>query len=119
MKITWSPLHKPYTKPVVNKYAPSSAGVYLLLVKLKKGDWKCFYVGKALDLKKRLLDHLLDSEENECIKNYVASYNCGFMFAKVSKTSDRDGIEKFLYDYYVPKCNKKDPGGTPIKVNLP
>ena len=119
MKITWSPLHDPYTKPVVKKYAPSSAGVYLLLVKLKKGGWKYFYVGKTQDLKKRLLEHLSISEDNKCIKKKVTNKYCGFIYAIVSKSTDRDGIEKFLYDYYNPECNENDPGGKPIEVKLP
>ena len=73
----------------------------------------------ASDLEDRLLDHLSDSEENECIKTKVARFICGYEYAEVAKQSDRDGIEKFLYDHYPPECNQVDPGGTPIKVNLP
>jgi len=43
----------------------------------------------------------------------------GLEYARVGKRGNRDGIEKFLYDHYKPECNKNDPGGTPIEVNLP
>ena len=119
MQITWSSFHSSYTESEVKRYVPAEAGVYLLWVKLKNGKWRCFYVGQASDLKDRLLDHLSDDEENECVKNNVTNYTCGFEYAKVSKQSDRDGIEKFLYDHYKPECNKVDPGGLPIEVNLP
>ena len=33
--------------------------------------------------------------------------------------SDRVGIEKFLYVYFTPECNKQDPGGRSIEVNIP
>lgn len=119
MQITWSPFHSPYTKSEVKKYVPAKAGVYVLWVKLKNGKWRCFYVGQASDLRDRLLDHLSDDEENDCIKNNVTKFNCGFEYAKVSKQSDRDGIEKFLYDHFKHECNKIDPGGSAIEVNLP
>ncbi len=119
MRIIWSLFHSSYSESEVKRHVPAEAGVYLLWVKLKNGKWKCFYVGKASDLEARLLDHLSDNEENECIKSNVSKYICGFEYAKVSKQSDRDGIEKFLYDHYKSECNKVDPGGSGIEVNLP
>jgi len=66
-----------------------------------------------------LLDHLSSSEPNACIKNHVAQHTNAYCYATVARQSDRDGIEKYLYDHYKPECNAKDPGGTPIAVNLP
>jgi len=66
-----------------------------------------------------LLEHLSSEEENECIEKHVSKYICGFEYVKISKESDRDGIEKYLYDHYSPECNKVDPGGKGIEVNLP
>ncbi|MFZ3138631.1 MAG: hypothetical protein WA126_14705 [Thermodesulfovibrionales bacterium] len=90
-----------------------------LWVKLKNDKWRCYYVGQADDLKTRLIDHLSKNEENTCIKNNVQDYVSGYEYAKVSRQSDRNGIEKYLYDNYKPSCNKQDPGGVPIPVNLP
>ncbi len=102
------------------KSAPTSPGIYLLWVELKNGKWRCFYVGQAGNLRKRLLEHLSDEEENECIKNNVSKYSCGFEYAVVQSESDRDGIEKYLYDHFKPECNKiSPPKVTPIQVNIP
>jgi hypothetical protein len=70
-------------------------------------------------LEARLLEHLSDNEENQCLKTNASKYICGFEYAKVGLQKDRDGVEKFLYDHYKPECNELDPGGEPIEVNLP
>lgn len=120
MQVTWSSFHSDLSENQVRKYVPRAAGIYLLWVKLTESNkWKCFYVGQASNLEQRLLDHLSESEENECIKTKVSIKVCGFEYTEVSTQNERDGIEKFLYDKYNPKCNQIDPGGTPIVVNLP
>lgn len=120
MQITWSGFYSNYTESTVKNNVPEKAGIYLLWVKLTNGKWRCFYVGQADNLKTRLLQHLSDNEKNECIKTKVSKYTCGFEFALVGKQTDRDGIEKYLYDYYKPECNKISPPDVdPIEVNLP
>jgi len=118
MQVTWATFQKLNVGNIV-KNVPESAGVYLLWVQLKDEKWKCYYVGKAENLQARLLEHCSANEENDCIKNNVQNHISGYEFAKISKQSDRDGIEKFLYDQYKTECNKQDPGGEPISVNLP
>jgi excinuclease UvrABC nuclease subunit len=118
MELQWSTRYD-HAKESVQTYVPTSAGVYILLVKKVSGKWKRYYVGQAKNLEQRLLDHLSDSEENECIRRKTKDKIVGFRFAKVSRQNDRDGIEKFLYDEIDPKCNMEDPGGEPIPVNLP
>ena len=103
----------------VQQNVPKQAGIYLLWVKLKTEKWMCSYVGQAENLQERLLSHCSQDEQNDCIKNNVQNYISGYEFAEVPKQSDRDAIEKFLYDYYQPECNKQDPGGTPMLVNIP
>jgi excinuclease UvrABC nuclease subunit len=103
----------------IRTYVPKSPGVYLIWVKLQNGKWRCFYVGQALDLEERLLTHLSPSNPNTCIQTHVRDHICGFEFAKVARQSDRDGIEKFLYDHFRPECNQQVPGGTAIPVNVP
>lgn len=118
MEILWSNFHK-LTSDNVKHSVPQDSGVYLLWVKLSNDKWRCYYVGQADNLQERLLQHLSHSEKNNCIKTNVRDYISGYEYAKVSKQSDRDGIEKFLYNHYKPDCNETDPGGTPIPVNLP
>ena len=119
MKVKWSGFFTPFTEEKVKDNVSTSAGVYLLWIQLKNEKWRCFYVGQAKNINDRLLEHLSDEEENECIMENVTKYVCGFEYAIISKQSDRDGAEKFLYDNYDPKCNKIDPGGIQIMVNLP
>lgn len=119
MQITWSQFHNKYSETEVQKFVPTEAGVYLLWVKLKNDKWSCFYVGQTVDLEDRLLDHLSTGEENKCLRKHVKEYVCGFEYAKIARQTDRDGVEKYLYDHYQPECNEVDPGGKPIVVNLP
>ena len=120
MIVTWSDFFTPYTEETVKANATTSSGVYLLWVQLEIEKWICFYVGQALNIYDRFLDHLSNEEENECIKEQVSKYVCGFEYTVISKQADRDGIEKYLYDHYNKfECNKVDPGGKPIPVNLP
>lgn len=118
MQVTWSRIQE-LKEGNVRRNIPETAGAYLLWLKLKSGGWRCYYVGKAENLQVRLLEHCGVNEENDCIQNHVQHHTSGYMFAEVAKQSDRDGIEKFLYDHYKPECNKQDPGGIPIPVNLP
>lgn len=119
MQVKWSRFFTPYTVEKVKSDGTESAGVYLLWIKLKNDKWRCFYVGQAINIKQRLLDHLSDYEENECIKKNVSEFVCGFEYVAISKQDDRSGAEKYLYDHYKPECNNVDPGGKPIKINLP
>jgi len=93
--------------------------VYLLYVKLKSDNWRCYYVGQAKDLEKRLLEHLSSDEPNSCVKNHVMKHTNQYQYAKVPKQNDREGIERYLYDELSPECNEMTPSGTPIPVNLP
>jgi hypothetical protein len=119
MRVSWSGIREEYSENMVKRYAPHHSGIYFLWVRLQDMKWRCFYVGQALDLEDRLLAHLAPAEPNDCLKLNVSRYVCGFEYAVVALPIDRAGIEKFLYDYYQPKCNQVDPGGTPIAVNLP
>ncbi len=119
MQIAWSNFHSTYSEAEVKRHVPREAGVYLLWVKLKNDKWRCFYTGQSKDLEARLLEHLSDNEENECLKTRVSKYICGFEYAKVGLQRDRDGVEKFLYNHYKPEYNESDPGGESIEVNLP
>ncbi len=118
MQVTWTTYHV-YDRATVDAYAPSSAGMYVLWVKLKNGDWRVFYVGRCADVKDRLKHHLGTDEENECIKTHVSEHICGLSWAEVGRQQDRNGAEKYLFDQYEPECNSQDPGGTPISVNPP
>ncbi len=118
MQITWS-IFQRLNIENASKSVTNQAGIYLLWVQLKTEKWKCYYVGQAENLQERLLDHCSQDEQNDCIKNNVQNYVSGYEYAKVSRQAERDGIQKYLYDNLKHECNKQDPGGTSIEVNLP
>lgn len=118
MKLEWSSL-RPLTTANNKTYVPTGSGVYLLWAQLKNDEWRCYYVGQADRLEKRLFEHIADTEANECIREHIVSHNNSYEYASVDKKTDRDGIEKYLYDHFKPTCNDVDPGGSPIEVNLP
>jgi excinuclease UvrABC nuclease subunit len=115
---TWSRCYRPYNETEVKKIAPTSTGVYALWVKYKEKGWVCFYVGKANNIESRLLDHLSNDEDNECIKEDV-KYRCAFCWIEITTADERSGAEKYLYDTIKPECNQNDPGGNPRKIPLP
>ncbi len=118
MRIEWLTFRR-LTDENVNAYVARESGVYLLWVQLKNDNWRCYYAGQADDLERRLLEHLSINEENKCIRENVRDYVSGYECAVIARQSDRDGVEKFLYDHYKPECNEVDPGGIPLEVNLP
>lgn len=94
---------------------PESAGVYELLVMQKDNKYLRRYIGRADDsLRQRFLDHLSDEEENECIKERLQKYTCGFDYALVSSADDRADAEQALYDKYSGQaiCNQIRPSGS-------
>ncbi len=85
-------------------------GVYLLAVGLKnRNNLKVFYVGSG-NTKERLQAHLMLSEPNNCVKNYVKGYECYFSLKEVKggKQTELDEEEK-IKDYFEAqgkaKCN--------------
>lgn len=116
--LTWTKL-KELSNSNVNAITNNIAGVYRFSYLSDEGSYYIFYVGKTEDIKNRLLNHLLSSEENFCIKNYLASKRCFFRYAMITKAYIRDAAEKQMYKQYEPSCNEKEPEGREdVKVNL-
>ena len=116
--LTWTQLAE-LSDNSVEKLADDLAGVYRFSYKADDGNYYVFYIGKAEDIKKRLLEHLSSSEQNVCIKNYLATKKCFFRYAKITKDYIRDTAEKQMYKQYEPSCNDKEPEGRDdVKVNL-
>ncbi|HDZ38474.1 MAG TPA: hypothetical protein ENH62_09355 [Marinobacter sp.] len=93
-----------YTEANVNKYAPTSGGVYRLIYKSEE-KYCVFYVGQSNNLERRLLEHLSPSEADACIKKHLRDYDCFFRFIEVSSAAGRDRIEKEEIEKYSPRCN--------------
>lgn len=114
--LNWVPsagtVRTPYDGATVNRDVPEQAGVYILAHKVTDETYRIFYVGQANNLHRRLLEHLMISEPNVCIRNKVAG-SCGFRFALVTNAVQRDAVEAAIYhahpDWY--PCN--DPNSMP------
>ena len=95
---------RPYTEADVRANAPTTAGVYILRVKLTDDGWQMIYVGQARNLRERLLDHLSPNEPNECLREHQR-YIMEYCWIELSRQSDRDSEESAKIRKYQPECN--------------
>lgn len=93
---------------------PEVPGVYELLVKQKDDKYARRYVGQGEDLRERFQAHLSPKEENECIRERLAKYACGFDYAVIADRDERVDAERALYDKYRSQlhCNQVPPPGS-------
>lgn len=95
---------RPYTEEDVRNNAPNTAGVYIIRVTLTTGGSRVIYVGQAGDLKKRLLAHLSENEENSCLKTHQV-YSMEYCWIELPLQPDRDWEESEKIKKYQPECN--------------
>ena len=92
---------------------PERGGVYELLVKQTDGSGKRGYVGKGADTKERFQTHLLASESNGCLRDYLSGrYTVWFRYALFASPDDRADAEQALWDKHRHKCNEVRPAGS-------
>ena len=92
------------------------------MLKAGEGGYGVQYVGESGDLQRRLLEHLSDDEENECIKRLMKDTTY-FRFALLETEKDRLCAESYLYQEFDvdgngPPCNKQEPQVDPCEINL-
>jgi RNA polymerase sigma-54 factor len=108
----------PFTAPSVEDNAPASPGVYELCVdgggiEYPTGCCQTFYIGRAKNLRKRLLSHLNSSGKNGGIKKVLKERPCVFRYLRVPQGWDQE--EKKFYNLFVltygdsPQCNHMSP----------
>ena len=102
----WSNLYE-YKEDNVKEYAPTAGGVYRLSYEKEKKKY-IFYVGQSNNLQRRLLEHLSDSEPDDCIKGYLGKYTCYFRFIEVKDEEERSKLEQEQIEEYNPDCNNKN-----------
>ncbi|MFH2142963.1 MAG: GIY-YIG nuclease family protein [Bacteroidota bacterium] len=116
--LTWTKL-TPLNATEIEKISTDTSGVYRLSYKHEDGNYYVFYIGKSTDIRKRLLEHIADSEPNLGIKKFYSSYECFFRYAIVKDEYVRNGAEKQLFLHYHPSCNDVEPSGRDdINVNF-
>jgi excinuclease UvrABC nuclease subunit len=105
-------------KRIIENQVSEESGIYCLMIPAEHNKVQFTYVGKAKNLRERLLQHLSDSEQNNCIKSKLKK-TFWFDIAIVKNESERKGIEKYIFDLLQPQCNEYSPEDVePIKVNL-
>ena len=116
LELQWSELI-PLTYEKIQEMG-EDLGVYRLSYESADGKRYVFYIGKG-KLKIRLFDHISDSEDNTCIKNYIKKYKCFFKYAVIDNEQDRAGAERQLYLYFdAPNCNTYEPEGPDVEINF-
>lgn len=118
MDLEWHGLHD-FNETNIKKYVIDKGGNYMISVGLEKGGYRPLYVGKTKSLETRLLEHLSDDEDNECLKGRVGNYELYFRYCYVNDAEDRTNIEHTLYKKYFPECNKVSPQGKEISITYP
>ena len=117
MKLTWSNLQSLDQATISTQ--PQVAGVYRLSYKSADGSFYVFYVGNApKSLQESLMEHLLESEENVCIKTTIKNLECYFKIAEVNDSESRLDTVKTMADHFKPKCNLQKLEGKTIEVNF-
>ena len=118
MKLEWYGFFA-YCEENVKKMIIDKGGNYVISIGLQDGNYRPIYVGKTKYLKDRLLKHLSNDEENECIKGRVGNTALYFIYCYVSSQEDRENTEHTLYKKYIPECNKVVPEGKEITITFP
>lgn len=109
----------PFKKEQVSSLVGTTGGNYMISVKLESGKYRSIYVGKAENLKSRLLEHLSDKEPNKCLRDHVENYVIEFRFCYVNSENNRSDVEYTLYHDYPHECNEVEPEGKIIEITAP
>lgn len=96
----WCPLNR------LNLSAINSIGVYVIW-----DSQGVLYVGQG-----NIADQLREYRSHPAILNRG---DVGVTWINIPDQNDRDGIERFLSDYYRPRLGENHPNVTPIPVSLP
>ncbi len=89
---------RPYTKEGAQSIKTDQRGVYGL-IQVEEDGWAWIYIGRAEDIRERLLEHL--NEDDPCLISYPPTH----FVAAITK--DDVKREKELILEYDPECNKR------------
>ncbi len=98
----WSTCYS-YTRNNVKIYAPTSGGIYRLLIKNR-----IFYIGQGKNLQRRLFEHLSTHKRSRCLNRYLQNYSCFFRFSELDRDEDLLQTERNEILRYNPPCNVAD-----------
>lgn len=118
-KVRWSNFYPILSKDAVIKNVPTNSGIYSLWETISTGLVKLILIEETDNLAKSLINYALYKSDNIRLKQLLLSKPIGFVFTEIGDPDKKKGIVKYMYDHYLPKYNLDDPGGEPIKINLP
>lgn len=94
-------------------------GVYLLQVfGPRVGGYPVFYIGRSVDLRRRLREHMAGLKCKRCVRRVRARERTYFSAAPV-RVPLAPGVEAGLVRLLRPLCNDQIPKAEPIVVGLP
>lgn len=116
MTVNWSNVMELNEQNV--KLVSDQPGIYRL--SHQDGEDRLFhYVGQAINLKNRIMQHLPSAEKNSCCNNILRTADCYFRYAVIENQSDRDAAEAALYLHCgKPKCCDRIPDCEPCDINF-
>jgi len=108
----------PLNSQRINNNAPNSPGIYELNLKTQEVAYpnaftRVIYIGRSMNIRKRLKDYLTNSNKNHNIRNFVKKHQCLFRYSLLKGNLREE--EKKLYKLFLstygsaPKCNKVSP----------
>lgn len=96
------------------------AGIYVLQAfNVRTGTYPALYVGKAFNLRSRLLQHAKSTSTSPDILAVRDSITTYYSAAPVARPELRAAIESALVQLLRPPCNRQVPLTKPVYPNLP
>lgn len=89
---------------------PASPAVYAIFGRINGEPANCRYVGESENLRNSIKKHFSDSEENDCLKEFMQSIKIKTMnFELLEAVSDSERVEKknLWEDEFKPNCTKE------------
>ena len=89
----------------VNQLTENIKGVYRLSYRHEDTNIYVFFVGESKDIKKSLIEHLSQDENNLCVKNHINLKECYFKYTSLNEDIQKDLVYKQICKFYQPGCN--------------
>jgi len=97
----------PLVASVIERHAPALSGVYVISAKVQ-GLLRPIFVGRSINLKQRLKEHLLPSEPNIRLKSFIQNNQCWYRYTHIPN-SDCGALESYLIRELSPVFNQIKP----------
>jgi hypothetical protein len=118
LRVIWSKLTE-LSEIAIRRCVPVVGGIYVLWQPpMGQSAMKPYYVGSAVDLQRRLLDHLSGGYRTTLL-GPLEEGDVQFQYASLEPFETRRRVATYLFNALRPEGNQRAPGGVPQSVNLP